>query len=502
MNDLRVMLADLTSGADPGAVLSALDSVEVVIEAPADRCQSRTDQAGLFAMVNLVGRLHAHVRLAVPSGVQGDLEIFGAGDLADLLHGLLADIAPAPAAQPSDSFHLSWGAEPAGPGLAVWGGGWTYSIGPSLPFGGPDDGPGVGALAAAAYAASQLMGRQLSQQGFPYLATQGFVANLIDYSRRPTPQAAPEVSEFSLPPAVFMGGGSVGSSAFYTAALLGLTGGPLDVVDDDEFSERNVLRYPVLRRPEKGAKASWLEDLAQRCGLEASGHVMDINGFVAQFDEPPVIDLAVVSVDTVEGRRDATDVLARITLNVGVGAMQLHISSHGFDRESGCAYCRYVDQGGALSDAALLAGILGLSQERLIAAQLRGGRIDEQDAVEMANNGRFGDSPPHPGERIADLRRRIYAQAAVPTPAGEVLVSAPAVSAFAGTLIAAELVKQGIAVLEPYRLTGRCDFDLTGEPTGVVALHAPDQSGNCLCHHPFRLRAYRELHSLHARRAA
>ena len=501
MNDLRVMLADLASSADPGAVLAALDSVDLIIEAPAARCQSRTDQAGLFAMVNLVGRLHAHVRLALPAGMQADLGVFGAGDLADLLGELLADIAPQPTSEPGEPFHLSWGGEPSGPGLAVWGGGWSYSIGPSLPFAGPDPGPGVGALAAAAYAASQVMGHQLSHLGFPYLATQGFVANLADYSRLPAPPFA-EVSVFSLPSSAIFGGGSVGSSGFYTAALLGLTGGPVDVVDDDHFSERNTLRYPILRRLEHGSKASWLEDMARRSGLDVTGHTMDINDFIDQFDEPPVIELAVVSVDTVEGRRDATDVLARTTLNVGVAAMQLHISTHGFDRDTGCAYCRYVDQGGALSDAGLLAGMLGLSQERLISAQLRGGRIDEQDAMEIAKNGRFGDAAPQAGDRIADLRRRIYAQAAVPTPAGEVLVSAPAVSAFAGALIVAELVKHGTDGLEPYRLTGRCDFDLTGEPTGVVALRAPDQSGNCLCHDPFRLRAYRELHGLQARRAA
>lgn len=501
MNDLRVMLADLTSGADPSTVLSALDSVEVIIEAPEERCQSRTDQAGLFALVNLVGRLHGHVRLELASGLPADLGVFGSGDLAELLRGLLEDIAPAPAAQASETFHLSWGADPSGPGLAVWGGGWSYGLGPSLPFAGPDPGPGVGALAAAAYAASQLMGRQLSRLDFAYLETQGFAANLLNYSRRPAPEVA-DGCEFAVAPTAFCGGGSVGSSGFYTACLLGLTGGPVDVVDDDEFSERNVLRYPVLRRRESGPKATWLEELAGRSGLEVTGHVMDINGFVNQFDEPPVIDLAVVSVDTVEGRRDATDVLARTTLNVGVGAMQLHISAHGFDRESGCSYCRYVDQGGILTDAAMLAGMLGLSQERLIAAQLRGGRIDQQDAEEMVNNGRFADNPPQAGDRIADLRRRIYAQASVPTPAGEVLVSAPAVSAFAGALICGELVKHASRDLQAHRLTGRCDFDMTGEPTGVVALHSPDQSGNCLCQDPFRLRFYRELRGLQVRRAA
>src|SRR6185503_26593 len=130
--------------------------------------------------------------------------------------------------------------------------------------------------------------------------------------------------------------------------LAGVTGGPVDLVDPDTFSDRNRLRYPVVFEPGDDTKVASLAALANGCGLNARPHPTDVTGFLAEHPRPPVLPLVVSSVDTVEGRLDATDLLARCTLSAGVSGLQLHVAAHGFG-DTACAFCQYVDAEPALS---------------------------------------------------------------------------------------------------------------------------------------------------------
>jgi hypothetical protein len=243
-------------------------------------------------------------------------------------------------------------------------------------------------------------------------------------------------------------------------------------------------------------KVTWLAALAGGSDLHVVPHDAEIQGFLEKFADPPVIALAAVSVDTPEGRRDAMDVLARTTLNAGVAGMQLHVARHGFT-DGACAYCQYVDTQPTLSGAQVLAEMIGLPVERVIAIQqLDGGVITDADAAQMAASGRFQGAPPDAGERLQDLVRRIYAQAAVPTAMGAVLISTPFVSAIAGLLLLVEALKESDARLHRYRLNGRYDLDLSGEPPPFTQATVRDKSGRCLCYSPFRRRAYKRLHGI------
>jgi len=136
----------------------------------------------------------------------------------------------------------------------------------------------------------------------------------------------------------------------------------------DRFRDRNKLRYPVLRSAVTEVKVTWLAEVARGGALNIEPYDVDIQGFLAKFPTPPAIEVVAVSVDTPEGRRDATDVLARTTLNAGVAGMQLHVARHGFT-DGACAYCQYVDEQPTLSGSQMLAEMIGLSVERVIAAR-------------------------------------------------------------------------------------------------------------------------------------
>lgn len=78
-------------------------------------------------------------------------------------------------------------------------------------------------------------------------------------------------------------------------------GGPLELVDPDSFSARNAFRYPILNGyTPKTEKATWLAELCTAHGIEANAHPLQLTDYTNSFPEPPRIDLALVSVDTLD----------------------------------------------------------------------------------------------------------------------------------------------------------------------------------------------------------
>lgn len=487
--DPRVELGELTPYGEGARVAATLDAHRVIVRARADRCATPSDQVALFHLVNLLSRLFAHVDLDVDGRADWPSPLMPGGTLDERLASLRS-LAPPAAADAHTELQLWWGAAPDG-ALCGDAAGWTYSLGgvaiPVAP------GPPLGAVAATNLMAAQAFGRALGPLGMPFQQIDRLVGNLLDYRNAPAP-ATP--GDARVGRSLLLGAGSLGSSAVYVGLLCGIPGGRVIAVDCDHVKARNALRYPALLAPTTAPKTQWLTALAAGSPLEVESHVGSVDSWLAAQPEPPAEPLALVSVDTPEGRRDATDVLARRTVNAGVAGMALHVAGHDFG-DDGCAYCQYVDTRAALSGAALLGEAVGLPAERVIALHVNGGVLEQADIDAIARAGRLPGPPPQLGDRIDDLRRRIYAQAAVPgADGGRVLVSAPHVSAMAGTLMLAEAIKSSTPPLDPYILRGRFDLDMSGGPLGLVLSNRRDETRRCLCWSPFRRRAYARLHNV------
>lgn len=493
MTDPRIELTGLTNGPAGSEVLDRLDGLQIVLTVAEGRGASREDAAGLVNLINIGARIFPHWEVRVGDDVPVELGVFGHGALGELLRQTRDRAATEATRAPERQIVLCWGATPDADGLALDAAGWSCSLGPQHLALREQAGPALGALAVGCWAIGQLLVEALAPLGLPGHRTEGFRWNLLTYELAEAP--AGYDGSLILPAFTNAGCGSVGSSLLYVALLAGAVGGPVDLVDPDLFSPRNRLRYPILQEIlDEVAKVSWLAELCRRGGIAAQAHRADLVRYINSFPAPPVIDLAVVSVDSMEGRRDATDMLAATTLNIGVGGLALHISRHSFG-ETGCAYCQYVDLTPALSGAEMLAEVIGLPVARIIALEQGDGRLSEADAKHLAAGGRYGDRPPAAGQRLADVRRRAYAQASVPTADGNDLrVSAPHVSALAGILGLAEVVKHRDPALADHRLAGRVDFDLSGQPAGFTVVAPVDPSGRCLCHSGFRRRAWAKLH--------
>ena len=300
------------------------------------------------------------------------------------------------------------------------------------------------------------------------------------------------------PPIVaLLGAGSVGSSA---AALLALSGvpGTVDVVDPDTFDpRRNAYRCPGVPVTERGPKADWAAGVLRDAGWEAREHRTTVARWAGAHGRPGYPGfrgMALVSVDDVDGRREAAELMAWSTVSAGVAGMALHAQRHLPVDDLACPYCDLVDTGRWRSRGRLYARF-GLTAPRL-QALLTGDTLTADDVATAIWTGAV-----HPesmsrlvGGRIADLLRQppTGARAASTTVAlEEASVSAPHVSWLAGTLLAVEVMKAAAGLPGIER---RVDVDLHGVPLGGWRRPPRNPSGRCPCSHPARRDLARALY--------
>lgn len=496
MTDPRVQLvsSDATD-VDATVILNALDRRRIIISAGPGRTSSSADQAALYNAVNLLGRTFAHVEVAVSEDVPWLPSLAPGGTLIQRLHETINAVRPEPACAPDSTLHFAWGAEPAGPGVAADANWWNYSFGARhTPLPASRNQSGLAGVVATSFACSQILGHALRDVGAPWHLVDAVVSNLLDYRNT---VASEDLAVEELGATLMAGTGSVGSSALYAALLSRVRGGPITLVDPDPFTERNRLRYPLLTGTVAGMKVDELATMLAGSGLVVHPFPCDIQSYLERLPEPPAVPVLLSSTDTAEGRLDATDVLARRTVSAGVDGMLLHIGSYGFGDEHGCASCQYVDTEPALSGAGLLAQILAVPVELVVAIRIRDGRLNADDALRINQAGRV-DGTVVAGERLEDVHRRAYAQATVGTQSGGTArVAAPHVSALAGALLLVEALKLSSEDFGSYRLQGRLDVDSTGEPPGFVLPTVRDPTRRCICWSSHRRRSYDSLHGSH-----
>jgi hypothetical protein len=229
--------------------------------------------------------------------------------------------------------------------------------------------------------------------------------------------------------------------------------------------------------------------------------------------KPGFDGLLISSVDTLSGRLEVADVLARDTLSLGVAGLALHAQREPAGSDRACPYCDYASSAPPSTQAEVHAASTGLSVGRVLEllgrddARLTGADFDLAVAAGRVSPDRRGSLV---GAPLSDLVRQVYAEAALapgaPAPPagappatgegqpgdGVVAVAAPHVSWFAGTIAAVETVKQmlGLPLLD-----GRVDVDLAGLPPGLVRAMPPDPGGTCVCRSAVRRRWLERLYT-------
>lgn len=324
MTDPRLRLLDTVDESAAVELLRALDDVRVVIRAGADVIGGAA--TALAAFTGMATRLFGDVAFEHPVALVPTW--WGARD-SDTLLTTLAYVRPHRARTPQRNLVVTFGMHVEKGDLGVGGDDYTVRLGLTPQPLRAATTHALGVQAAACLAVSQLLIRVLGPLGFSGVAVEApYVTNLIDYGLT----AAPEIPV--LPPVrdrlklAVAGVGSVGTSSLAllaTAFAPQLTGAAsadafeeITVIDSDIFDRtRNPFRYPALLGTETGPKADYMASKLTKLGLSARPVSKSVADWVVSRENPGFDGLLVSSVDTLTGRLEVTDVLARSTLSLG-----------------------------------------------------------------------------------------------------------------------------------------------------------------------------------------
>ncbi|HUY48407.1 MAG TPA: hypothetical protein VMV92_22210 [Streptosporangiaceae bacterium] len=500
MDDPRLRLLGTAEAGEAGRFLAALDAVRPIVTISPGLPPTAAGAA--LTLVALLCRVFPHVQVdgTRPTGPNP----WGITDAADAV-SRFRGACPVPTASPSRDVRVvlgAWAGPPARcPVLGVGGGDWTARLAwEPQPVDHPSIGlrHGLGIHAAACQATSELLKTVLAPLGMRALPLPGadgtscgesLVWNLIDYRRTPAPLAEGTTGAVGRLRVVLAGAGSVGTSVAGMLAFFPELDGRASVVDPEDFDPvRNPFRYPALTGGETGPKATWTARLLRNAGWRAEPSISDIGSWNAGQPTPGIDGIVVSSVDDLAGRFDVADVLAREVISAGVSGLALHVQRECLGDGWACPYCEYVPAEPTLTQAHVIASLVGLTIERIIALQLPSAVLTAADLASCVASGKIspGAADRLAGHRLADLVAGAYAEAAIGSPGGHaapgatgtVAVAAPQVSWLTGVIAAAELIKtaSGLPVLER-----RVDIDLSGLPTGFTRRVKADTSGRCAC---------------------
>jgi hypothetical protein len=276
-------------------------------------------------------------------------------------------------------------------------------------------------------------------------------------------------------------------------------------VDNGVFDERNPFKYSLLDAASgeaKHAKAVWAARLfAAHGGLAATAFRGTATEFVAAQPASYRIPLAVAAVDTVEARFAVQDTLPARIVNAGVSGTTVEVSVHGFGNGP-CLACIGIGQQRESWSAHLIAERIGLPVERTRELVLGNVLLTQGDVSQIVAAARapaelLADAASYVGEPVLSFyNRAVYAQTEVTTSSGaQVQVTTAFVSAFAGVLLLAEMLKEVCGELHRYRLDNSYRQDLIGIPSDGKYRYPRESAGWCLCHSHFRQLAYEEKYA-------
>jgi hypothetical protein len=480
MTDPRVRLSPLAGVGDTAPVLAALDRVHVVVRLPT--APHPATLIASAALVAITGRIFGQVRVVGPQELPANW--WGARTFDDLAGPMNRTVEGVDPIERSVAIGDALAADQHT--LHMGGGDFTARIG-TTPQQVDKLTHGLGLHVAGCLVAGRLLTEALA--GVTGSLTMdlppSYTLDLLSHHVTTSTTAPPDSGRpDELLTVVIAGCGSVGSS---TAALLGTavqlsgrTPPTITLVDPDSIDpERNRWRYPALGS-ETGLKTEWLVERLQNLGVTATGVAGSVGEWNSSLPHPGLDGILVSSVDSLEGRLEVADVIARETLSVGVAGTALHVQRERLD-EYACPFCDYVSADPPTTQATVYAELTGLDEHRVLRLLQPGALLDHPDLDRAVNAGRIAAdrAPALVGRPLQDLVRQAYAEVQIPTARGAVLsVAAPHVSWFSGALAAVEIMKQMVHL--PL-LDRRVDADLGGLPPGLVRRSRSDTTGRCVC---------------------
>ena len=403
--------------------------------------------------------------------------------------------------------------------LYVDGAGWQSYVGriPSR-LNAADDTLPVGPLCAAARAAAHVFRRVL---GDLLPETPGPAASCywsaLDYAASSEPLARPETVTATSVRAILAGLGSVGGAAVYLLRHMADLSGQLYLVDPQLLEQRNYVRA-LLADFDSAAAQLRKTDVAKTAldhhgALKASAHFESFAEYVAARSPEAALPLVACSVDTIPDRRSIQDAMPLEIINAACSTSNVVVSGHRTG-EGPCPYCIYIEQ--VLDKDNILVRLIerrtGLTAKEVNAALARGALLPQNVLARIA---RYNDLPADAFDAYLDrplieLYRAELVYGESPVADGSAAVAAPFITALAGFLLAAEVLKASTPALQPFRLGPQGELRALGgtrptkyeeavfsSPHDALLMSLPRwETPACLCRSERRLELMRARYGL------
>ena len=505
MNDPRIsFLNSLTAGTGtPAYELITGTSIRIVVSAEA--ITTFSGQILVYQLATLTARLFDRIELFGDATAQchPDLSLLSGPFLTSLRELLprLRPLTPAPVSIKSITVVVGRGSDTTGD-IFVGATAWGVRLSKTGPQSVADTKNPIGALAAGTLGASEIF-KVVFQNQLPGAVTApGYTLSLVDYQEAVDQE--PTFPDHITIDANLFGCGSIGCAFLQAVLLTPQLQGKLVVVDNGRFDTKNPYKYPLLdweAAQQEGYKAVWAQQQLQshaRGRLEAYAFVGTADTYVASLPHDYALPLAISAVDTSEARFQIQDTLPRFTLNAGIDGTLAEVSVHGFGNGP-CLACLQMLTELESWNAKPIAEQTGLPPQRVHQLIQGNEAMTAEDLAQIRASKKIsaeflGVLDSFLGQPLLSFWNRVaYSEATVLSPGAKpIRVTTAFVSAFAGILLLAELVKKSVPDLQRYLVNNSYQQQLLGIPAGGVFRHERDPHHWCLCHSTYRLAIYRE----------
>lgn len=462
----------------------AFTAPTIAVELTAASAAGAGNVAAFLMAINLLPRTFATVHAVFPAGTRAGPHPWGLPNIDEVVTEIAAatDGALHTGVPARADILLSIGA----PGtvaatrtVLVSGTNWRSALDGLL----EGDGDGVlGSLYAACIGAAQVLLHSLQLVGAPYRPMAPFEFSLLDFAN---PSADGELpTNIVIPETHMVGVGAIGSALVYVLGHLGAARGRLHLIDNDHVERRNLNRYILMRLCD-------LTRLKVDVGVDAlRGTAMSVTplgqAFADYVDQHgDAIELLLSPVDSEEGRRSLARSLPHHVLNAATGGTTVTISRHGFADGKACLHCLYMPKPNEATTERTMADDMGLPVEQVIELVRSNLPVDEALAALVERNrgvepGTYADKAGLPIHSF--YARAVCSDAELRLPTASVIAPLSFISASAGVLLAAELIKLSQPTLSAYSLDNYFRIDTLFPPNPAFRrARGQEISRSCIC---------------------
>ncbi len=503
MNDPRFsFLTSVSSSSTTEDVAQLLANTNIQITVSPEVNTSFSGQVLVYQLATLLARLFDHITLI------GDEEApchtylsLLSGPFLPTLRNLLPTLRPlGPPSSPNNVVNVVVGTSAEKAHIFVGAGPWSAKVSRIEPQGITDALNPIGSLAAGALGASEIFKEIFRGQLQGAVINNGYSLSLLDYS--PNTRAEPLLPGPLSIDATLFGCGSIGCGFLQGALLVPQLQGRLVMVDNGRFDTKNPYKYSLVdwaAGTQGPFKAVWTQQQIRRYTtgrLQGEAFVGTAESYIANLTSDYKIPLAISAVDTIEARFEIQDTLPRAIVNAGVDGTLAMVSTHNFG-SGPCLACLGMQSELESWNAKAIAERTGLSPGRVYEL-IRGNEamttndIDEIKARNIVKAELLQDVDTFVGQPLLSFWNRVaYSETTLQLPSlPPVKITTAFVSAFAGVLLLAEVIKTLDPTLQAYRVNNSYQHQLLGIPAGGVFQYQREPNGWCLCHSSYRQMIY------------